>query len=71
VRPEFGSRRKSDIIAEHIGAFLREAAVLLGVFIPLDFLVTDKTLTRTEFWSTVAAVIVFLSVGIYIDVRRQ
>ena len=64
-------RRKGDVIAEHIGEFLREAAVLLGVFIPLDFLVADKTLTRDEFWTTFAAVVVFLGIGIYIEVRRQ
>ena len=55
-------------IAEMLGEYLREAAVLSGVFIPLDRILSQgKTFTRQWFWITVGVSVVLLVAGITLE----
>jgi len=60
-------------IAEMISEYLREAAVLVAVFIPLDRILSQgKTFTRQWFWITVGISAVLLLAGITLErVRRS
>ena len=63
-------RQKS--IAEMISEYLREAAVLVAVFIPLDRILSQgKTFTRQWFWITVGVSAVLLVAGITLERVRQ
>ena len=53
-----------------LGEFLREAAVLTAVFVPLVRLVEqEKPLTFTWLFTTLIVSLVLLAVGILIEVR--
>ena len=57
-------------IAEMIGEFMREAAVLVFVFIPLDLVIEQRELT---IWWILAIVVLpafFLATGIVIERKR-
>ena len=60
-------------IAEMVGEFLREAAVLVAVFIPLDLAISDDH--NLTFWWGVAIVVLpvgFFAAGVWIErTRRQ
>ena len=57
-------------IARMLGEFLREAAVLTAVFVPLVRLVEqEKPLTFTWLFTTLIVSLVLLAVGILIEVR--
>jgi hypothetical protein len=54
--------------AEMISEYLREAAVLVAVFIPLDRILSQgKTFTRQWFWITVGIGTVLLLSGITLE----
>ena len=51
-------------IAEMISEYLREAAVLVAVFIPLDRILSqEKSFTRQWFWITVGVSAILLVAG--------
>ena len=55
-------------VAEMISEYLREAAVLVAVFIPLDRILSQgKTFTRQWFWITVGVSVVLLVAGITLE----
>ncbi len=58
-------------VAEMLGEFLREIALLVSVFIPLDLAIESKPLTLE--W--IAAILIFgggfLTVGVLIERRRK
>jgi len=55
-------------IAEMISEYLRESAVLVAVFIPLDRILSQgKTFTRQWFWITVGVSAVLLVAGITLE----
>ncbi len=59
-------------IAGMLGAFLREAAVLTAVFLPLVWLVElDKPLTFWWLFSTLVLSGVLLAVGVLIEVQIE
>jgi hypothetical protein len=59
-------------IAEMISEYLREAAVLVAVFIPLDRILSQgKTFTRQWFWITVGFSAVLLVAGITLERVRN
>lgn len=66
-----GRRSRSDVIAELFAEFLREAAVLVGVFAPLDAVIQRRPLTALNIWTTVVLVGALLGLGIYIEVKRR
>jgi hypothetical protein len=54
--------------AEMISEYLREAAVLVAVFIPLDRILSQgKTFTRQWFWITVGISTLLLVAGITLE----
>ena len=53
------------------GEFLREAAVLVAVFIPLDVVMTTKSLTFAHLLSTLALSGTLLVVGMYLETSRS
>lgn len=55
---------------EMLGEFMREAAVLVGVFLPLDAYV-NHSLTTSKFAFTVVLVVSVLAVGIWLGVVRR
>jgi len=55
-------------IAEMISEYLREAAVLVAVFIPLDRILSQgKSFTHQWFWITVGVSAVLLVAGITLE----
>ena len=67
--PARGTERKS--IAEMIGEYLREAAVLVAVFAILDKLVQGHVVTLWWSVSAISASLGLLGVGILIERRRN
>jgi hypothetical protein len=57
-------------VAEMLGELLRDAAVLVAVFAPLDFMVAKINLTFAGVLVTVALVIVLAIAGIVVEVKR-
>jgi len=57
-------------IAEMIGELLRDAAVLVAVFAPLDDLINGKPLTFYGVSTIVGLVLVLAVTGIAIEVKR-
>jgi len=58
-------------IAEMLGEYLREAAVLSGVFIPLDRVLGQKAnLTWSYVWVTLGLSAGLLAAGIIMERRR-
>jgi hypothetical protein len=55
---------------EMLGEFTREAAVLVGVFLPLDAYV-NHSLTINKFTFTVVLVASLLAIGIWLEVVRR
>ena len=65
------ARGEKSTVAEMIGEWLRESAVLVAVFAPLDIVVEQKSLT---FWGVGVIVLLVLALGItgiVIEVLRQ
>ena len=59
-------------VAEMVGEFLREAAVLVFVFVPLvRVLEQNSSLTLAEILTTLVVAGGLLAVGIAIEVRRK
>ena len=58
-------------VAEMIGEYLREAAVLVGVFVILDKLVEGREVTWTWAVTGLSASLALLVVGILIEVARR
>ena len=58
--------------AEMISEYLREASVLVAVFIPLDRILSQgKAFTLRWFWITVGVSVVLLAVGIAVERVRK
>ena len=58
-------------IAEMLGEYLREAAVLSGVFIPLDRVLGQKaSLTWNYVWVTLGLSAGLLAAGMFMERRR-
>jgi hypothetical protein len=63
------SERKS--VVEMLGEYLREGAVLAGVFIPLDRVVGQRaSLTWNYIWVTLGVSFGLLAAGIVMETRR-
>jgi hypothetical protein len=61
---------EKDTPAEMIAELLRDAAVLVAVFAPLDMFVTNRPLTWVRILITVALVLALAAAGIVIEVKR-
>lgn len=64
-----GSERRT--VAEMIGELLRDAAVLVAVFAPLDGLISNRSLTLSGVCIIVSLVMVLAVAGIAIEVKRS
>ena len=65
------SRRSTvSVVAALVGECLREIAVLIAVFAPLDVFTRATGLTATFVVATIASVLVLLGVGILLEVKR-
>ena len=63
------SSKKWRSVAQMVGAFFREAAVLVFVFIPLVIVYEqDSPLTRADISNTLLFTAVFLGIGIFLEV---
>ena len=62
---------RASIITGFLGEFLREAAVLIAVFAPLDHFLENKPLTFPFVLITMGIVAVVLVLGIFLEVQRQ
>ena len=62
---------KLERVAALIGESLREIAVLVAVFAPLDTLVQGKPLTTKATVATMAIVAPLFGFGLYLQVRRK
>ena len=60
----------ASIVARLVGDALREAAVLVAVFAPLDVVVQRKTLTLRFAVVTIAVVFVGFLLGAMLEVRQ-
>lgn len=63
------ARSTSSIVLKLLGEFLREMAVLIGVFAPLDKIVQGNPLTGRFLLNTIVIVTVLLAAGIVAEVR--
>ena len=54
-----------------VGESLREVAVLVAVFAPLDAIVQDKTLTVGSWAAIMAAVAIIFALGVVLEVRSR
>jgi ascorbate-specific PTS system EIIC-type component UlaA len=63
--------KQRDRLAELLSEFTREAAVLLGVFIPLEFALYKKPFTLGVTGATIIGVAALVGFGLLIDVRRK
>jgi hypothetical protein len=63
------ARERKDV-PEMIGEFLREAGLLLALFLPLDALFSGKMLARTTFVVGMAVSAVFLILGVTVERLR-
>jgi hypothetical protein len=61
---------EKDTIAEMIAELMREAAVLVAVFGPLERLINEKPLTFSWVFIIVGLVLVLAVAGIAIEVKR-
>jgi hypothetical protein len=57
-------------VAEMIGELFRETALLVGVFIPLDMVFTEKPLSRAVLAFGMAIFLLCLALGIVIERLR-
>jgi hypothetical protein len=58
-------------VAEMIGELFREAAVLVGVFIPLDMIFTEKPMAHSVLAYGVGIFVLCLALGLGIEVMRR
>ena len=59
-------------VAEMFGEFLREAAVLTAVFLPMDRVVGQREdLTWSWLWITVSISLLLFAVGVMLDLLRK
>lgn len=65
------ARSISNIIVCVASDFVREAAVLIAVFAPLDHFLENKPLTIPFVLITMGTVAVCLMLGIFLEVKRQ
>jgi hypothetical protein len=54
-----------------IGESLREVAVLIAVFVPLDFILQQRPLTTTFIIVMIGGVLPLFAVGIFLEVRGR
>jgi hypothetical protein len=67
-----GTRRSAvRLVAALVGESLREMAVLVGVFAPLDFFVQGRALTLRFAFATMTLVAVLFVLGIALEVRSR
>ena len=59
-----------DVIATWLGESLREMAVLVAVFAPLDVLVQGKALTLRSTVFTMGMVFALFTIGVLVEVKR-
>ena len=65
------SRRSTvSVVAALIGECLREIAVLIAVFTPLDVFSRATELTTTFVVATIAGVLLLLGIGVLLEVKR-
>jgi ascorbate-specific PTS system EIIC-type component UlaA len=57
--------------AEMIGEFLRDAAVLVAVFAPLEKIITGQPLTGRTVLTIVGLVVILAGAGVVVEVRRK
>lgn len=65
-----GRRQIITIVAGLVGEFIREMAVLIAVFAPLDAFTRAAALTVWMVFATIATVTALLAVGILLEVKR-
>jgi hypothetical protein len=70
VDPMSNDRSTIELVAVLIGECLREVAVLIAVFVPLDVYVQGRTLTVRTALVTIGFVGLFLAVGVFLEVKR-
>lgn len=58
------------IVLKLLGEFLREMAVLIAVFAPLDKVLEEKPLTMRFMLTIIVIVTIALGVGIAVEVRQ-
>lgn len=64
------ARGEKATVAEMIAELLREAAILVAVFGPLERLINDKPLTFSWVFIIVGLVLVLAVAGIWMEVKR-
>lgn len=63
-------RSVAHVVATWLGESLREMAVLVAVFAPLDVLVQGRPLTLRGFGATMIMVMLLFGSGVAIEVRQ-
>jgi hypothetical protein len=63
--------RESASIPEMLGDFLREASVLIAVFVPLDLVIERKPIPPSRFWPAMLTAALFLIIGIALERTRR
>jgi len=63
------ARERKDV-PEMVGQFLREAGVLLAVFIPLDMVISGKAVATMTFVLGMVGSLVFLTLGVTVERLR-
>ena len=58
-------------IVRMVGEFFREAAVLVAVFAPLDFVLRERPLTTVYFLNTVGIVLFCLGLGVRLGIESD
>ena len=64
-------RSTAAITARLVGEFLRDAAVLVAVFAPLEWVAQNRPLTPRFSAVTIAIVVAGFVVGVGLEVKRQ
>ena len=64
-------RATRKLVEALVGESLREVAVLIVVFVPLDRFVQDKPLTPVSLLATIVAVVIVFSVGVSLQVKSR
>ena len=62
-------RSRGKLIAALLGESLREIAILVAVFAPLDALMQGAALTSRSWVAIIVVVVTFFVVGIYLETR--
>ena len=66
-----GGMGKKEKVARAVSGFMREAAVLVAVFVPLDMRLQNVPFTFVNVIAIVAGVGLLLTMGILIDVLAE